>query len=166
MNVVVTAPAGGEPYAAAVDPATGAITVTALFTTAMRFPGSYGFLPATANEAGGRLAALLVTGHALAPGLVVPARPVGLLYVAGEGGDERTVIAVPAGRLTGRFERVRNYTDLPQGQLRQIAHFFAHFRDLEEAGRARPSGWGDVSEARRAILEAAERARRPSGGSD
>lgn len=167
VNIVVTAPAGTEPFAARVDRVTGALTVTHLYTTTMRLPGNLGLVPGTLNEAGEPLAALLVMSHVMAPGMVVAARPVGVLYVAGEGGgDDRTILAVPAPRLAARYDRVRNYTDLGQGQLRQLAHFFSHYRDLEESGRPRTAGWGDVSEARRAILEGAERARRAPAPAD
>ncbi len=162
INIVVTAPVGAEPFDGRIDRTTGALVVTRLYTTAMRLPGNLGLVPMTANEGGEPLAALLAISHILPPGAVVAARPVGVLYVAGEEGDERTILAVPAPRLTSRFDRVRNYTDLGQATLRQIAHFFSHYRDLDTTGRLRTTGWGDVSEARRAILEGAERALSPA----
>lgn len=163
INVLVTAGTGMEPVSLRLDERSGGLVVSQLFHTAMRTPGTLGIVPHTLSEAADPLGALVVTSHALAPGLVIASRPVGVLYVSGEGGDEVTVLAVPASRLTPRFDRIANYTDLSTSQLRQIAHFFQHYRDVEEHARPRTAGWGDVSEARRVIVEAAERARRPVG---
>ncbi|WP_205648477.1 inorganic diphosphatase [Acuticoccus kandeliae] len=161
VNVVVTASVGAEPLAVRVDEVSGALTVTQLFHTTMRCPGNVGFVPHTVSESGDPLQSLIVTSHVIAPGTVIAVRPIGVLYVTGDGAEELTVLAVPAARLTARYDKVLNYTDLPGSQLRQIAHFYCHYRDIEEHLRPRTSGWGDVSEARRAIQEAAERARHP-----
>lgn len=163
INVLVTSPIGAEPLALRLDERSGCLLVSQLFHTTMRTPGTIGVVPHTLGEAGDLLQALVVTSHLLAPGVVVAVRPVGVLYVTGEGAEEVTVLAVPATRLSARYDRIASYTDLPSGQLRQVAHFFQHYRDVEEHGRPRTAGWGDVSEARRAIVEAAERARQPAG---
>lgn len=164
INVVVTATVGSEPLSLRLDRVSGLLTVTRLFHSAMRYPGNHGLVPQTRSENGEPLPALVAGGPAIAPGTVIASRPVGVLYVSGEGGaEEVTLLAVPAARLTPRYDRIINYTDLAPAQLRQVAHFFCHYRDVDEHGRARTSGWGDVDEARRAVSEAAERARRPVG---
>lgn len=157
VNIVVTTPVGTDPMRVEVDPQSGLLTVTRLFHTAMRNPGTTGILPRTATETGGPLSAFLPVGHVLMPGMVVAARPVGVLYIAGAEADEVTVLAVPASRVTGRFDRVRNYTDFPPAQLRQLSHYLSHAQDLEDDQDVRSAGWGDVDEARRVILEAARR---------
>lgn len=159
INILVLAPTGGEPYGARLDEASGFFAVTRLSDSLMRLPGNLGVVPGTAGDKGEPLTALLHTSHALAPGMIVAARPVGVLYVGDEGGDEVTILAVPATRLTRRYEGVANYADLPAPELRQIAHFFCHYRDLEERRSQRSAGWGDVNEARRTVMEAAARAR-------
>ncbi|MEO1104322.1 MAG: inorganic diphosphatase [Pseudomonadota bacterium] len=163
INVIVTSGAGTEPFDARVDELTGALVVRQIFHSAMRTPGNLGIVPHTLGDSGDPLAALVLTSHVLAPGMVIAARPVGVLYVTDEGGDEVTVLAVPAARLSKRYDTIATYTDVPNGQLRQIAHFFCHYRDLEERRPSRAAGWGDVNEARRVVLEAADRIRRPVG---
>ncbi|MBJ3777513.1 inorganic diphosphatase [Acuticoccus mangrovi] len=161
INLFVTAPAEGEPLALRIDETSGALTVTHLFQSAMRYPGNCGVVPHTAVEDGMPLQAMMVGTHRLAPGTIVAVRPVGVLYVTGEV-EEITLLTVPLSRLTPRYDRVASYTDLPAAELRQIAHFFCHYREVEEHGRPRTSGWGDVSEAHRTLQEAAARARRPA----
>lgn len=159
INMLIAAPIGAEPYSACFDPVTRFFAVTRLDESLMRLPINLGFVPETQTETGAALPALLYTSHTLAPGLLVAVRPVGVLYISGDGNDEVSILAVPAARLTRRFDMVTNYADLPARDLRQIAHFFCHYRDLDERRSKRSAGWGDVSEAHRTVMEAAERAR-------
>jgi inorganic pyrophosphatase len=72
------------------------------------------------------------------------------------GGDEK-IVAVPSARLTARYQKIENYTDLPEITLRQFEHFFAHYKDLEPGKWVKIERWGDADEARRIITESIER---------
>ena len=72
--------------------------------------------------------------------------------------DEK-IVAVPSAHITQRFEGVTNYSDLPEITLKQIEHFFAHYKDLEPGKWVKFSGWADAVEARRLIDEAIARAK-------
>jgi inorganic pyrophosphatase len=76
-----------------------------------------------------------------------------------DGGVDEKIIAVPSPKLTKRYEKVFNYTDLPQITLDQIRHFFEHYKDLEPGKWVKIAGWGDAAEAKQLILEAIERAK-------
>jgi len=54
---------------------------------------------------------------------------------------------------------VNEISDVPQGLVRQIEHFFSHYKDLEPGKWARLHGWGGRDQAERLILEAIERAK-------
>ncbi|UOM33961.1 inorganic diphosphatase [Acuticoccus sp. I52.16.1] len=123
----------------------------------MRCPGNVGLIPQTQGEDGRPVSALVLGEHVLAPGIVLGARPIGVLYVSGAEGDEMTLLCVPAARLTNHYNSIVNYKDMPRADLRAIANFFVHYRDVEETSRPRTSGWGDVSEAHRVVTEAAAR---------
>ena len=69
-------------------------------------------------------------------------------------------MAVPSPKLTKRYEKVHNYTDLPQITLDQIQHFFEHYKDLEAGKWVKVAGWGEAAEARALIAEAVARAAR------
>jgi inorganic pyrophosphatase len=87
-------------------------------------------------------------------------RPIGVLVMEDDAGGDEKVVAVPSPRLTKRYDKIANYTDLPEITTQQIEHFFAHYKDLEPGKWAKIHHWGDAEEARRLILEAIERARR------
>jgi len=62
--------------------------------------------------------------------------------------------------LTQRYDRVKNYTDLPDITIKQIEHFFEHYKDLEPGKWVKILRWGDAAEAQRLILEGIERAKK------
>ncbi|MEM6847704.1 MAG: inorganic diphosphatase [Pseudomonadota bacterium] len=163
INVLVTSRSGAEPIALAWDAPTGALTVSQLFHTTMRAPGNLGIIPRTQGENGEPLQALVVTSHEVPSGIVLPARPIGVVIVQAttSASPDVTVVALPSPRLTRRYDPVATYRDLPAGHLKQLEHFLTHYRDLEEPSREPIAGWGDLSEAKRIILEAAERIRGP-----
>ena len=74
-------------------------------------------------------------------------------------GQDEKVIAVPSPQLTRRYEDVHDFSDLPEITLKQIEHFFGHYKDLEPGKWVRIGGWHDATAARRMIAEAIERAR-------
>jgi inorganic pyrophosphatase len=77
-----------------------------------------------------------------------------------DGGLDEKIIAVPSPKLTKRYEKVHQYTDLPQITVDQIQHFFAHYKDLEPGKWVKILGWGDASRARAYVMESIERAKK------
>jgi inorganic pyrophosphatase len=75
-------------------------------------------------------------------------------------GKDEKIIAVPSPKLTQRYDKVKDYTDLPEITLKQIEHFFEHYKDLEPGKWVKIFGWGDYKEAGELILEAIERAKK------
>jgi inorganic pyrophosphatase len=87
-------------------------------------------------------------------------RPVGVLVMEDNAGEDEKIIAVPSAHLTQRYDRVLTYTDLPDITLKQIEHFFQHYKDLEPGKWVKIIRWGDADDARRLIAEAIERAKK------
>ena len=75
------------------------------------------------------------------------------------GGDEK-IIAVPSSKLTQRYDRIKNHSDLPEITLQQIQHFFEHYKDPEKGKWVKVLKWGDAAEAQQLILEGIERAKK------
>jgi inorganic pyrophosphatase len=160
VNVVVEVPVGGEPIKYEMDKAAGTLVVDRFLYTAMRYPGNYGFIPHTLSDDGDPCDVLIASQRGIVPGAVIAVRPVGVLKMQDEAGGDEKILAVPVSRLTRRYEKVLNYTDLPEITLRQIEHFFEHYKDLESNKWVKVAGWGDAEEAKRLIVEAIERAKK------
>ena len=159
VNVVIEVPIGGEPIKYEMDKASGALVVDRFLYTAMRYPGNYGFIPHTLSGDGDPCDVIVANTRAIVPGAVISCRIVGVLLMTDEAGSDEKLLAVPSSHLTARYESVANYTDLPEITLKQIEHFFAHYKDLEPGKWVRINGWGDAAAARMLVVEGIARAK-------
>ena len=158
VNVIVEVPIGGEPIKYEMDKNAGTLVVDRFLHTAMRYPGNYGFIPHTLSEDGDPCDVVVANTRPIVPGAVIAVRPVGVLRMRDEAGGDEKIIAVPVTRLTRRYERVQTYKDLPEISLKQIEHFFQHYKDLESNKWVEVLGWGEAAEAEQLIVAAIERA--------
>ena len=159
VNVIIEVPVGGEPIKYEMDKEAGTLVVDRFLYTAMRYPGNYGFVPHTLSNDGDPCDVLVANTRAIAPGAVMSVRPVGVLLMEDEAGGDEKIIAVPSSKLTQRYDKVKNYNDLPDITLQQIQHFFEHYKDLEPGKWVKVLRWGDAEEARKLILEGIARAK-------
>ncbi|TCT02180.1 inorganic diphosphatase [Aquabacter spiritensis] len=160
VNVVIEVPIGGEPIKYELDKEAGTLFVDRFLYTPMRYPGNYGFIPHTLSGDGDPCDVLIANTRPIIPGAVIAARPVGVLLMEDEGGEDEKIIAVPAHKLTKRYDKVETYSDLPDITIQQIEHFFAHYKDLEPGKWVKIVRWGGAEEAFRLINEAIERAKK------
>jgi inorganic pyrophosphatase len=160
INVIVEIPVGGEPIKYEMDKEAGTLVVDRFLYTSMRYPGNYGFIPHTLSEDGDPCDVLIANQRGIIPGAIVSVRPVGVLKMQDEAGNDEKIIAVPVPKLTRRYEDVWNYSDLPDITNKQIEHFFVHYKDLEPGKWTKVLGWGDAAEAKHLILESIERAKK------
>ena len=160
VNVIIEVPVGGEPIKYEMDKAAGTLFVDRFLHTSMRYPGNYGFVPHTLSGDGDPIDVLVCNTRALVPGCYINVRPIGVLVMEDNAGEDEKVIAVPTPKLTKRYENVHTYTDLPQITLDQVSHFFEHYKDLEPGKWVKIVGWRDAQHAKQMIVDAIERARK------
>jgi inorganic pyrophosphatase len=159
VNVIVEVPVGGEPIKYELDKESGTLVVDRFLYTSMRYPGNYGFIPHTLSGDGDPVDVLIANARAIAPGAVISVRPVGVLLMEDNAGMDEKIVAVPSQHISQRFDGITNYSDLPDITIRQIEHFFAHYKDLEPGKWVKIVRWGDADEARRLIVEGVARAK-------
>ncbi len=157
VNVIIEVPLGGEPIKYEMDKDAGTLVVDRFLYTPMFYPGNYGFIPHTRSGDGDPCDVLVANTRAIIPGAIISVRPVGVLVMEDDGGEDEKIIAVPSRKLTQRYNRIENYTDLPEITVSQIQHFFEHYKDLEPGKWVKVVRWGDKAEAQRLILEGIER---------
>ena len=159
INVLIEVPIGGHPIKYELDKDSGTLVVDRFLHTPMTYPGNYGFVPHTLSEDGDPIDVVVANTRPLVPGCVINVRPIGVLVMEDDGGQDEKLIAVPTHKLTKRYDSVQNYTDLPEITLQQIEHFFQHYKDLEPGKWVRIDEWQDAAGARRFVTDAIERAR-------
>ncbi|MFN2337438.1 MAG: inorganic diphosphatase [Gammaproteobacteria bacterium] len=156
INVIIEIPAHSDPVKYEVDKETGAMFVDRFMNTAMHYPCNYGYVPHTLSDDGDPVDVLVLTPVPLIFGSVVRCRPVGVLKMTDESGDDAKVLAVPTDKLCKVYRSVQDFRDLPPMILEQIAHFFEHYKDLDEGKWVRVDGWYGVDEAKQEILKSVQ----------
>ncbi|MEM6762887.1 MAG: inorganic diphosphatase [Pseudomonadota bacterium] len=160
FNVVIEVPVGGEPIKYELDKESGTLWVDRFLYTPMQYPVNYGFVPHTLSDDGDPIDVMIASTRPIVPGAVMSARPIGVLQMEDEGGQDEKILAVPSTHLTLRYEKIKTYADMPLITLEQIQHFFEHYKDLEPSKWVKVLGWADVDVAKRLVMEAIERAKK------
>lgn len=158
VNVIIEVPVGGHPIKYELDKEAGTLVVDRFLYTSMSYPGNYGFVPHTLSDDGDPIDVLVCNTRELAPGCVINVRPIGVLVMEDNAGQDEKIIAVPSHKLTKRYDGVNNYSDLPEITLHQIEHFFEHYKDLEPGKWVKIGDWLGADDAKRMITAAVARA--------
>lgn len=156
INVIIEIPADSDPVKYELDKTTGAMFVDRFMSSAMHYPCNYGYVPHTLSRDGDPVDVMVLSPHPLIPGSVIRCRPVGVLNMTDESGDDAKILALPIDKLCKSYRNMETFRDLPPDLLERIAHFFEHYKDLDEGKWVRVEGWGGVDEAKREILSSLE----------
>jgi inorganic pyrophosphatase len=157
INVVIEIPHGsGVKYE--VDKESGAMVVDRVVFTPMVYPAAYGFIPNTLADDGDPADALVLISAPLVPGAVVRSRPIGLLKMEDEAGQDEKIVCVPHDKVHPQYTGVTEISQLPAITRDAIEHFFSHYKDLEKGKWVKITGWGTAADAEKAIADSLARA--------
>ena len=154
IHVIIEIPANSNPIKYEIDKKTNALFVDRFMSTPMFYPANYGYIPQTLADDGDPLDVLVITPYPVQAGAVIKCRPVGMLNMSDESGQDEKIIAVPCNKVTTLYKDIEDYQDLPELLLNQIQHFFEHYKDLEEGKWVKVDKWQDKQAARKVILNA------------
>jgi inorganic pyrophosphatase len=153
FNVIIEIPMNADPVKYEVDKESGAIFVDRFMGTAMHYPCNYGYVPNTIADDGDPCDVLVITPFALIPGVVVRCRALGVLKMTDEAGGDSKILAVPVEKLLPLYSNLQSVEDVPELTLRQIQHFFEHYKDLEKGKWVKVEGWEGPDAAKQEILD-------------
>lgn len=156
VHVIIENTMGGAPVKYEMDKDSGALFVDRFVHTPMFYPANYGFIPNTLGGDGDPVDVLVYAQHAIMPGAVIAVRPVGVLVMEDDGGQDEKILAVPVDKMHPMFSSIKEYTDLPRILLDEIEHFFTHYKDLEKGKWVKIKGWEGSDKAKALILEGVE----------
>jgi inorganic pyrophosphatase len=162
INVLIEVPLRSDPIKYEYDKENGFIFVDRYLYTAMFYPCNYGFIPNTLSLDGDPVDVMVIGRMPVVPGAILRARPIGVLMMEDEAGQDEKILAVPIDKITQVHRNVHSYKDVPQIDLARIAHFFEHYKDLEPNKWVKVLGWEDADVAQRLILEGIARVNAPS----
>jgi inorganic pyrophosphatase len=156
IYVAIEIPANHAPIKYEIDKDSDCLFVDRFMSTPMFYPANYGYIPSTLSEDGDALDVLVITPYPVTPGAVIRARPIGILYMSDEAGRDSKLLAVPHSKLTPLYNDVKEASDLPAQLLKQIEHFFEHYKDLEPGKWVKVDKWGNAKDAEAEIIAARE----------
>ncbi len=157
FNVIIEISAHSDPIKYEADDGSGVLFVDRFMGTSMHYPCNYGYINHTIAGDGDPVDVLVVTPFSLPPGVVIRCRPLGMLAMEDEGGQDAKLLAVPVSKLTTLYDNIKTHEDMPPLLLKQIAHFFEHYKDLEQGKWVKVKGWFGLDEARKEIMDGVTR---------
>jgi inorganic pyrophosphatase len=137
-----------------VDHETGRVFLDRVLYTTFVYPTDYGFFEDTLGEDGDPVDVLVLTEYPLFPGVGVTVRPVAVFNMTDDGGPDAKVLAVPAG--DPRWDHIQDLGDVPEYTVKEIEHFFEHYKDLEPNKWVKTEQWGSAADAEAIIAKGVE----------
>lgn len=152
INVIVEIPKGSQ-NKYEYDKENNIFRLDRVLFSPLHYPGDYGIIPRTLGEDGDPLDALVLVTSPNYPGTLVESRPLGILKMTDSGKKDSKILCVP--KRDERFSGISDIKDLQKHTLKEIAHFFQVYKELE-GKKVKIRGWSGTNEARKTILIAIE----------
>lgn len=156
INVIIEIPAHSDPVKYEVEKDIECLCVSRFMPTAMRYPCNYGYIPRTLAADNDPLDVLVLTPFPLFSGSMIRCRPIGVLKMTDESGEDHKLLAVPNDDLTDRYHDIKSFADLPRTLLHGIRHFFEHYKDLEPNKWVKVDKWYGPGAAHDEVLKSVE----------
>jgi inorganic pyrophosphatase len=159
VNLIIEIQKGGGQNKYEFDKDTGRLTLDRVNGTTAGYPADYGYVPGTLCEDGDPLDALLIIDEPVVHGAVVPARPIGVLYMIDDGEGDEKLICVPAKDISK--DHINGLADLGPNFQKRVEQFYTHYKDWKNdwtGVKVEFKGWGDAEAARQVITDSVARA--------
>jgi len=127
------------------------IFVDRFLHTAMSYPFNYGFIPGTIAEDGDPVDVLVMSEHAVMPGVVIPSVVIGVLEMEDEEGIDAKLLAVPTKKIDPFFGSFTDIADVPEAIKNKVKHFFENYKTLEPNKWVKVKDWHGKDKALEAI---------------
>ncbi len=139
------------------DKSVGLLRLDRVLYSSVHYPANYGFIPRTYCGDGDPLDVLVLCQEPVAPLCIMRARPIGVITMTDEAGQDDKIIAVADD--DPEFAGVEDVKELPRHRLREIQQFLRDYKALE-GKRARVGPLYGAVRARKVIADAVELYRR------
>jgi inorganic pyrophosphatase len=158
VNIIIEIQKGGGQNKYEFDKDTGRLTLDRVNGTTAGYPADYGYIPGTLCEDGDPLDALLIIDEPVVHGAVVPARPIGVLYMIDDGEGDEKLVCVPVKDISK--EHIRQVADLEPNFQKQVEQFYTHYKDWKNnwtGVKVEFKGWGDADAAKKVVTDSVAR---------
>lgn len=135
-------------------PELDAFIIDRVLFSPLYYPTEYGFVAGTLGEDGDPLDILIFTTQPTFTGCIMNARPLGLLKMIDEEGEDTKILAVHD--RDPRYSDVRTLREVGEHRIKEIEHFFKVYKDLEDKP-VEVTGWMDDAKKAQELVEACHR---------
>lgn len=143
VNAVVEIPYGSR-IKYEIDHVTNLVRVDRVLYSPIHYPAEYGYIPHTLADDGDPLDILVLIQGATYPGVLIQARPIGMLRMQDDKGQDDKIMSVAIN--DPNYAHIQDLKDLNPHMLREIEHFFLTYKNLEEKV-VKSNGWANREEA-------------------
>lgn len=153
INVVIEIPRGSH-HKYEYDESMHEIKLDRVLHSSVFFPTDYGFIPDTRGGDGDHLDVLVVISEPSFPGCVMEVRPIGVLDMEDDKGQDHKIIAICDS--DPRLREIKSLEDLDEHHKNEIQHFFEVYKQLENK-EVNVKGWLGKDDAYKIIIEAQDK---------
>lgn len=132
------------------------IRVDRFLYTAMYYPFNYGYIEETLANDGDPVDVLLLSYESILPGSLIAVKPIGVLEMEDEAGQDEKIIAVPKEKIDPFWGRFEDIDEIPEAYKNLIKHFFENYKTLEPGKWVKIKNWLGKKEAEEIINKAIE----------
>ncbi|QJC34302.1 inorganic diphosphatase [Enterobacteriaceae endosymbiont of Donacia cinerea] len=157
INVIIEISSNSNGIKYEVNKKYGILFVDRFINIPIFYPCNYGYINNTLSLDKDPLDVLVITNYSIIPGSVIRCRPIGLLNMIDEAGDDKKIIAVPHNKISQEFILIKDIIDLSVLLQKKIIYFFKHYKDLEPKKWCQVNNWGNVFDAQKEILLSVQR---------
>ncbi len=112
------------------DKPSGLLKVDRILYSAVHYPANYGFIPQTYCDDKDPLDILVIGQENFVPGVLLNAKPIGVMKMIDQGEEDDKIIAVHAD--DPEYAHFNDISELPPHRMKEIKSFFEDYKKLEE----------------------------------
>ncbi len=150
---VVEIPCQSFPVKYEIDNRFDALFVDRFIPTSMFYPCNYGFINKTLSFDGNEVDILIISPYPLISKSVINCRPIGLLKLFDDKGEDNKVLSVPNFNISNEYNNIYDICDIKDNLLDKISFFFKNYKELERNKWVKFDGWYDVHESRNFLVK-------------
>jgi inorganic pyrophosphatase len=137
FNVVIETPRGSKNKFEMSKQFPGIVLDRVLHSSVV-YPVEYGAIPGTLYDDGDPIDVMVLTSIPTFPGVVLEARPIGVMKMIDQGDKDNKILAVAT--KDPNYRHVKSLKDVPEHLLDEITNFFQTYKILEKK-KTEVSGW-------------------------
>ncbi|QIE01843.1 inorganic diphosphatase [Buchnera aphidicola] len=158
VYVIIEIPSNSSPIKYEIDKKSGILFVDRFIPTPMFYPCNYGYINHTLSLDGDPIDVLVPSLYPIQSNSVIHCKPIGILKMHDESGNDAKIIAVPKSKICTEYKNINDISDISDLLKKQISHFFQNYKTLEKDKWVKIIGWGNCQEAKLEIHQAYHRA--------